>query len=79
MLQYMDTDSFVLSFTEDNVTDEPMDLSNLEKPIKTNEKVSKYQVNLNMNLENKIIEEFVTLSPKAYSFKDCPKKIKRKK
>ena len=36
MLHYMDTDSFVLNFTEDNVPDERMDLSNVEKPIKTN-------------------------------------------
>ena len=35
----MDTDSFVLSFTEGNVDNEHMDLSNLERPIKTNNKV----------------------------------------
>ena len=34
----MDTDSFVLSFSEDNVDNEHMDLSNLETPIKTNNK-----------------------------------------
>ena len=38
-LHYMDTDSFVLSFTEGNVDNEHMDLSNLEPPIKTNNKV----------------------------------------
>ena len=31
----MNTDSFVLSYTEGNVTDEHMDLSNLGSPIKT--------------------------------------------
>ena len=34
----MDTDSFVLSFSEGNVDIEQMDLSNLEPPIKTNNK-----------------------------------------
>ena len=38
-LHYMDTDSFVLSYSEDNVSDEHMDLSKLEVPIKTNNKV----------------------------------------
>ena len=39
MLHYMDTDSFVLSFSEGNVGNEHMDLSNLDKPIKTNDKI----------------------------------------
>ena len=34
----MDTDSFVLSYTEGIVSDEHMDLSHLEPPIKTNNK-----------------------------------------
>ena len=38
-LPYMDTDSFVLNFTEGNVDNEHMDLSNLEPAIKTNNKV----------------------------------------
>ena len=38
-LHYMDTDSFVLSFSEGTVIDEHMDLSNLDIPIKTNNKV----------------------------------------
>ena len=38
-LHYMDTDSFVLSYTEGKVSDEHMDLSNLDCPIKTNNKV----------------------------------------
>ena len=36
----MDTDSFVLSFSAGYVPNEYMDLSNLEPPIKTNNKVS---------------------------------------
>ena len=39
MLHYMDTDSSVLSFSEGNVNNEHMDLSNLDKPIKTNNKI----------------------------------------
>ena len=38
-LHYMDTDSFVLSHSEVKVIDEHMDLSNLDIPIKTNNKV----------------------------------------
>ena len=38
-LHYMDTDSFVLSYSEGKVSDEHMDLSNLDIPIKTNNKV----------------------------------------
>ena len=38
-LHYMDTDSFVLKFSEGNVDNEHMDLSNLEPPIKTNNKI----------------------------------------
>ena len=33
-LHYMDTDSFVLSYSEGKVSDEHMDLSNLDTPIK---------------------------------------------
>ena len=75
MDHYMDTDSFVLNFSEGNVPDEHMDLSNLEAPIETNSKVSgrfKYE------LGNRIIEEFIALSPKTYSFKDYPKNNKEK-
>ena len=46
-LHYMDTDSFVLRFSEGNVNNKHMDLSNLDSrsefrdaPIKTNNKVS---------------------------------------
>ena len=38
-LHYMDTDSFVLSYSEGKVSDEHMDLSNLDIPTKTNKKV----------------------------------------
>ena len=38
-LHYMETDSFVLSYTEGKVSDEHMDLSNLDPPIKTNQKI----------------------------------------
>ena len=37
--QYMDSDSFVLSFSQSKVLDEHMDLGNLDPPIKTNDKV----------------------------------------
>ena len=61
-LHYMDTDSFVLSFIEGNVDNEHMDLSNPEKPIKTNNKVP---VKFKHELRSRIIEEFITLSPKT--------------
>ena len=48
-----------------------MDLRNLEPPIKTNNKVPG-------KLGIRIIEEFITLSPKTYSFKDYPNKTKEK-
>ena len=71
----MDTDSFILSYTEDNVDNEHMDSSNLEPPIKTNNKVpGKFK----HEMGSKIIEEFVALTPKTYSFKDYPNKTKEK-
>ena len=74
-LHYMDTDSFVLSFSEGNVVNEHMDLSNLDCPIKTNNKVhGKFK----HELGSKVIEEFRALSPKTYSFKDYPKNTKEK-
>ena len=74
-LHYMDTDSFVLNFSEGNVDKEYMDLSNLDPPIKTNIKVlGKFK----HELGTRIIEEFIALSPKTYSFKDCPNKAKEK-
>ena len=57
-LHYMDTDNFVLSFSEGNLPDEHMDLSNLKKTIKTNDKVSgKFK----HELGSRIIEEFIAL------------------
>ena len=67
--------SFVLSFTEGNVDNEHMDLSNLEKPIKTNNKVPG---EFNHELGSRIIEDFINLSLKTYRFKDCPNKTKEK-
>ena len=74
-LHYMDTDSFVLSFTEANVDNEHMDLSNLEPPIKT---INRVPVKFKHEMGSKIIEEFVALTLKTYSFKDYPNKTKQK-
>ena len=74
-LHYMDTDSFVLSYSEGKVSDEHMELSNLEVPIKTYKKVpGKFK----HELGSRIIEEFIALSPKIYSFKNDPKNTKEK-
>ena len=52
-----------------------MDLSNLDIPIKTNNKVpGKFK----HKLGSRIIEEFIALSPKTYSFKNYPKNTKEK-
>ena len=60
-LHYMDTNSFVLSYSEGKVSDEHMDLSNLDIPLKTNNKVpGKFK----LELGSRIIEEFIALSPK---------------
>ena len=66
-LHYMNTDSFVLNYTEGKVSDEHMDLSNLDPrsgglpdpPIKTNNKVPGKFKN---DLGSKVIEEFIALS-----------------
>ena len=74
-LHYMDTDKFVLSYTEGKVIDEHMDLINLDIPIKTKSKVpGKFK----HELGSRIIEEFIALSPKTYSFKNYPKNTKEK-
>ena len=74
-LHYMDTDSFVLSYSEGKVSDEHMDLSNLDIPIKTNNKdPGKFK----HELGSRVIEEFIALSPKTYSFKNYPKNPKEK-
>ena len=74
-LHYMDTDSFVLSYSEGKVSDEHIDLSNLDIPIKTNNKVPG---NFKHKLGSRIIEEFIAVSPKTYSFKNYPKNTKEK-
>ena len=64
-LHYMDTDSFLLSYSGGKVSDEHMDLINLDIPIKTNNKVpGKFK----HELGSRIFEEFIELSPKTYSF-----------
>ena len=74
-LHYMDTDSFVLSYSEVKISDEHMDLSNLEVPIKTNNIVpGKFK----HELGSRIIEELIALSTKTYSFKNYPKNTKEK-
>ena len=74
-LHYMDTDSFVLSYSEGKVSDEHMDLSNLDIPVRTNNRVP---CKFKHELGSKIIEEFIALSPKTYGFKNYPKKTKEK-
>ena len=74
MLHYMDTDSFVLSLSDGDVDNEHMDLSNLYKPIKTNNKIpGKFK----HELGSKVIEEFVVIKPKTYSMKNNGAKEKR--
>ena len=74
-LHNMDTDSFLLSYSEGKLSDEHIDLSNLDIPIKTNNKVpSKFK----HELGSRIIEEIIALSPKTYSFKNYPKNTKEK-
>ena len=83
-IHYMDTDNFVLTVSEGNVDNEHMDLSNLDPrsggfpdpPIKTNNKVPG---NFKHEMGSKIIEEFLALTPKTYSFEDYPNKTKGKK
>ena len=71
----MHTDSFILSFSEGKVPDEHMDLSNIEAPIRTRNKVpGKFK----HELGSRMIEEFIALSPKTYCFKDYPNITKEK-
>ena len=61
-LHYIDTDSFILSYSRGNVDNEHMDLSNLDIPIKTDNKVpGKFK----HELRSKIIEEFIVLKSKT--------------
>ena len=73
-LHYMDTDSSVLSNSEGKVSDEHMDLSNLDIPIKTNKVPGKFK----HELGSRIIEEFIALSPKTNSFKNYRENTKEK-
>ena len=58
------------------VPDEHIDLSNLDPPVKTNNKVpGKFE----HELGSRIIKEFIlALSAKTYSFKDYPNKTNEK-
>ena len=60
----MDTDSSVLSFSEGNADDKYMDLSNLDSPIKTNNKVPGI---FKHELGSREIEDFIVLKSKTYS------------
>ena len=73
MLHYMDTDKFVLSFSQGNVDNEHLDLSNLDKPIKNNNNIPG---KIKHELGSKVIEEFVVLKPKTYSIKNYGAKEK---
>ena len=74
-LRYMDTDSFVLSYSEGEVSDEHMDLCNLDIPIKTNNKVpGKFK----HELGSRIIEEFIALTPKYIVSKIILKTLKKR-
>ena len=74
-LHYMDTDSFVLSYSESKVCDEHMDLINLDIPIKTsNKSPGKFM----HELGSRIIEEFIALSPKHIASKIILKTLKKK-
>ena len=75
-LHYKDTDGCILSFTSGNISDEHMDLTNLETPDKTNEKVPG---KMNHEFGNKPIEKFLALSHHTYSFKYCGKRRAKEK
>ena len=72
-LHCIDTDSFILSYSGGDIDNKYMDLSNLDKPITTNNKIpGKFK----HELGSKVIEEFVVLKPKTYSIKNCGAKQK---
>ena len=72
----MDTDSFVLSFSERKVSDEYKDLTNVYILGNSNGKVlGKFK----LEIGSKRKEEFSTLSAETYSFKYCGKGISKKK
>ena len=62
-LIYIDTDSFIISWTEGNIPDEYMDLSNLDIQIKTNNEVTG---KIKCEFRSKIIIVFLVLSSKPY-------------
>ena len=74
-LHCMDTDSFVLRYSEDKGSDEHMELTNLDISIKTN---NKFPGKFKHELGSRVIEEFIALSPKTYSFKNYPKITKKR-
>ena len=72
-LHYVDTDSFILSYSRGYVDNKHMDLSNLDIPIKSNDKVhGKFK----HELGSKIIEKIIVLKPKTYSKKNYGAKEK---
>ena len=79
-IHYMDTDSFILSYSRGNVDNEHMDLFNLDPrsgfpdiPIRTNNKVpGKFK----HELGSMMIEEFIVLKPKKNSIKNYGAKEK---
>ena len=74
-LNYMDSESFVLSFSECKISDEHMDLTNLDTH-KNNEEVPCQFIH---EFETKHIEDFVALLPNTYSFKYCVKSKTKEK
>ena len=75
MLHYMEADSFVVSFSEGNVDDKHMNLSNLDAPIKTNTKVPG---NFKHELGRRIIEEFTACHHRHIGLEITQIKLKRK-
>ena len=73
MLHYMATVSCVSSFTEGNVDKSYMDLSHLDDPIKTNNKVPG---KLKHELRSREMEQLIVLKPKTYSFNNNTPKEK---
>ena len=65
----------MLSFSDGIIPEDYMDLSDLEAPIKTNNKAPGKIKN---EIASRIIKVFIALSPKTYSFKDYTKNTKEK-
>ena len=72
-LHSKDTDSFGLGFSEGNVNNERMDLSNLEPrsgfPDPSMKSNNKFPSKFKHEFGNRIMEEFMALSPKTDNFK----------